>query len=134
MAITKRQLHAYRDIQKDIAEMEERLFLLDCKAQKITTRFSDEPHVSSLIQDSMAETIAAKVDLAVMINTLTQESYKEMANIEAAIESLAPQEKRLMRLRYIDGIKWEAICGMMFISWRQIHRIHASALQNLGAT
>ena len=134
MAITKRQLQAYRDIVAEIAEQEERLYTLDCKAQKITTRFSDEPHVASQVQDSMAETIAAMVDLSNIINNAVSESYKLLRDIEAAIEPLPAAERRLMRLRYMDGMKWESICVCMGYEWAQIHRIHASALQNLGAT
>lgn len=132
--MTKRQLQTYRDIVAEISEQEERLYMLDCKAQKITTRLSDEPHVESQIHDSMAETIATKVDLLNAINRTVSASYKLLRDIEMAIESLPAIEKRLIRMRYMDGMRWESICVDMGYEWAQTHRIHASALQNLGAT
>ena len=51
-----------------------------------------------------------------------------LLEIEQAIDTLGPTERRLMRLRYIDGLSWEAICRRINYSWRQIHRIHSQAL------
>lgn len=40
------------------------------------------------------------------------------------------QEKDLLTYRYIDGMKWEAVCMRMEHSWQHIHRIHGKALNN----
>ena len=40
-------------------------------------------------------------------------------------------EQEVLRLRYILGMKWEEVAVKMDYSWRQIHRIHSSALLNL---
>lgn len=37
-------------------------------------------------------------------------------------------EQEVLRLRYILGLKWEEVAIKMGYSWRQIHRIHSSAL------
>ena len=57
--------------------------------------------------------------------------YKEMQFIENIIRSLSEREKLLMRLRYIDGCKWEAICVKMGYEWAQIHRLHSQILKAL---
>lgn len=40
-------------------------------------------------------------------------------------------EQEVLRLRYILGMKWEEVAVKMDYSWRQIHRIHSTALLNL---
>lgn len=51
--------------------------------------------------------------------------------IEKAIEGLEPRERTLLRLHYIEGLTWEEVCVEMAYSWRQVHRIHAKALEEL---
>lgn len=41
------------------------------------------------------------------------------------------QDKTLLYLRYIRDMKWEEIMDEMGYSWKQIHRIHGRALQNV---
>jgi hypothetical protein len=36
-----------------------------------------------------------------------------------------------MRLRYLEGLGWEAVCVEIGYSWRQTHNIHARALAQL---
>lgn len=43
-------------------------------------------------------------------------------------------EQEALRLRYIKGLKWEEVAVKMDYSWRQIHRIHSSALISLKIT
>ena len=52
----------------------------------------------------------------------------ELLAIEKAIETLTPTERTLMRLRYIEGLSWQAVCNRINYSWQQTHRIHARAL------
>lgn len=56
----------------------------------------------------------------------------EQLAVEQAIDTLDQRERILMRYRYIQGLTWEEICAAMHYSWRQVHRIHASALQQLA--
>ena len=42
-----------------------------------------------------------------------------------------PELRRLMKLRYIHGLKWEKICDIMLYSPSQIHRLHRAALSQL---
>ena len=58
--------------------------------------------------------------------------YQKIKNIEAIINDLPESGQRLlMRKRYMQGILWEQICIDMNYSWKQIHRIHSKALQNI---
>lgn len=68
-----------------------------------------------------------------MINNEITKGLKEMQNIENIINGLPEREKLLMRLRYIEGLKWETICYKMDLKWRQIHRLHSNILNKLMA-
>jgi DNA-directed RNA polymerase specialized sigma24 family protein len=37
--------------------------------------------------------------------------------------------RRILHLRYIEGLKWEEICVKTNYSWRQVHRYHVQALE-----
>ena len=54
--------------------------------------------------------------------------YKDIEMRIRAMENSDEQE--VLRYRYISGMKWDAITEKMGYSWRQIHRIHSSALLN----
>jgi DNA-directed RNA polymerase specialized sigma subunit len=43
-------------------------------------------------------------------------------------------EQKVLRLRYILGMKWEEVAVKMGYSWKQTHRIHSSALKNFKMT
>ena len=43
-------------------------------------------------------------------------------------------EQEVLRLRYILGMKWEEVAVKMGYSWKQIHRIHSSALKHFKMT
>ena len=56
-------------------------------------------------------------------------SLKEkLKRIEEVLEGLEPVERRLMRLRYIEGLEWHQVANAIHYSWQQTHRIHAGAL------
>lgn len=43
-------------------------------------------------------------------------------------------EQEVLRLRYIKGRKWEEVALKMNYSWKQVHRIHSSALKSFKMT
>ena len=43
-------------------------------------------------------------------------------------------EQEVLRLRYIKGLKWEEVALKMNYSWKQVHRIHSSALKSFKMT
>ena len=54
-------------------------------------------------------------------------------NIEKLIHNLHDEnEQKVLRLHYIDGMTWGSIANELIYSERHIHRIHASALNNIN--
>lgn len=69
-----------------------------------------------------------------MIEDLKQERLeraKRQQEIEYRIRQMKDEdEQRVLRLRYIKGLKWEEIAVEMNYKWTQMHRIHGRALKN----
>lgn len=59
------------------------------------------------------------------------EKIQHLRNIEDQIGKMQDEdEKRVLRLRYIRGLKWEEVAVEMGYSWRRTHDIHSRALKN----
>ena len=53
------------------------------------------------------------------------------SEINAAIEKMEnPEERLLLKYRYLKNESWEDIAYELNVSYRTVHRIHASALNN----
>ena len=91
------------------------------------------PHGSS--QRDLSDYI---VTIDEMIEDLKQERLKRAKRrqeIERQIGQMKDEdEQRVLRLRYIKGLKWEEVAVEMGYSWKQIHRIHSEALKNFKMT
>lgn len=99
--MTKEKLKSYRPIKRELSALE-------ILARKIDRHGTDE----------LRELYAEK----------REKLTEELRHIEQVIETLGPTERTLMRLRYIEGLNWQAICFRINYSWQQTHRIHAQAL------
>ena len=49
---------------------------------------------------------------------------------EAINKMEIPAERLLLKYRYLDGMEWIDISQILSVSYRTVHRIHASALRN----
>ena len=99
--MTKEQLREYRQIKKELDALE----VLTRKVERYGTPA-----------------------LQAFYDRLREKLTTDLLEVENAIEMLDPTERTLMRLRYIDGLSWQAICLRISYSWQQTHRIHARAL------
>ena len=129
----KEQLKQYKYTKENIDELEERLYEIDSRFNRITQSFDPMPKGSEK-RDKMSEMVVAKENLEKEINQELMKSYKLMAEIESCIKDLQEEEKRLIRLRYIDGLNWELICVKMCYSWRAIHYKHSDILKKISKT
>lgn len=55
-----------------------------------------------------------------------------MRDIERVIDGVSNDRQRdVLRLRYINGLKWEEIAVKLMLDYRWVLRLHGKALQNL---
>ena len=130
--MTKEQLKAYIEIKKERDDLQRRREELEAAMYGPRTQALDgmprsgpgENYVQEERMDSKDEVLA-------MYKAKEEKLQAALVAIENAIEKLEPRERQLVRLHYIDGLKWEQVCIEMSYSWRQVHRIHSSALKKL---
>jgi RNA polymerase sigma factor (sigma-70 family) len=131
--MTKERLRQYQQLKREKDMLEEKLEELESamtspRIQKLDGMPQGQHQGGSLMEALVEQHLALK---NVYANKL-RELNDTLLDIETAIESLTdPTERNLMRLRYIDGLKWEEITLTIGYSWQQTHRIHARALEKL---
>lgn len=131
--MTKERLRQYQQLKREKDMLEEKLVELEStmaspRIQKLDGMPQGQPQGGSLM-DMLVE---QHLTLKNMYASKLRELNDTLMDIETAIESLTdPTERNLMRLRYIDGLKWEELTIAIGYSWQQTHRIHARALERL---
>ena len=131
--MTKTQLRAYKDLRRErdhLARMIDDIEAVMYGPRAV--RMDGMPRGGSASGGGPTEELATRhLDLVRQYTEKVDQLTDRLAEIEQAIEVLDPCERTLIRLHYIEGLIWEEVCIKMSYSWRQIHRIHAKALEKL---
>ena len=131
--MTKERLRQYQPLKREKDMLEEKLTEFEStmtspRLQKLDGMPHGQPQGGGLMDMLVEQHLALKNLYANKLRELNE----TLLDIETAIESLTDAtERNLMRLRYIDGLKWEEITLAIGYSWQQTHRIHARALEKL---
>lgn len=126
--MTKARLRAYRDIKLERDRLEAMVTALEYGTGGL--RMDGMPR-SGKISDPTGNQAIDHTHVRDLYLQKVAELDKALVEIEQAIECLEPRERTLIRLYYVEGLTWEEVCVEMSYSWRQIHRIHARALEQL---
>lgn len=90
------------------------------------------PSGTKNIEPSFVKCINKIVDLEKIINDEIDKFVELKKEIREVINNVPdPDERLVLRLRYIEFLKWEAVASSMGLSLKQVHRIHASALMSV---
>jgi len=82
--------------------------------------------------DKIANIIGKIVDLERQINAEIDRFVDLKKEIHDVIEAVkSPDQRLVLRCRYIEFLTWEKTAEIMNYSIKQIHRIHSAALQNV---
>ena len=130
--MTKERLYQYKWIRENIKNLQNRLLEIDTKLQHITSELQQDIVQTTKDSDKWTLLIQRKMDVEELINAEITNGLEEMAYIENTISKLDERGKFLMRLRYIDCLKWEEIVYKCHYEWAQMHRIHATCLKDIG--
>ena len=127
----KEFLMSYQVAKRDVIRLETQLMELKVNKLSPSCNIGDGMPHSTDIRD--LSDYAAKIDE--IEQDLISARYKRIClfqEVQRRIETMENErEKDLLTYRYIRGMKWEEICVVMNYKWRQIHRIHSSALANI---
>lgn len=131
--MTKAQLRAYKELRRERDQLAS--MIGDIEAVMYgpkAVRMDGMPRGGSGgTGGPTAELATRHIDLVRQYTDKVTLLTERLAEIEQAIEVLEPRERTLIRLYYITGLTWEEVCIEMSYAWRQVHRIHAKALEKL---
>lgn len=133
--LTKSELQQYYWTKKNIEKSEQRLEELYSMAESITARLkkdADAIQGRGNTSDKVGNITSEIYDVKQEIEAYLESSVILLRRIEASIKQLPAREMYLIRARYIENRTWEQICVDMNYGWRQIHRIHSDALNELA--
>lgn len=128
----KKYLNRYRESGRKIINWQEELQALrEVEQSAKIQQLSDMPKGSSRQQD-ISETLVEMEKLQDRIDDEIVKQIKIRVEIENVLLGVKDaQEAKVLRLRYIELLKWEEICVEMNYRWNGVHRIHRRALNNL---
>lgn len=130
--MTKEELKSYKALKREQEQIEEKLWELEATiGDPKTAKMDGMPHGSPSGGSGLENVVARYIELKERYEAKRAEILAKQLAIETAIESLDPDERRMMRYRYIDGMKWEEVCVAMPYSWNQAHLIHRRVLAKL---
>ena len=131
--MTKERLRQYRELKKEKDELEMRLEEFEATMYDPRGAKYEETIRAQGKNDSIVERLTEQhTALENLYKSKLAELNALLLEIETAVESLTDStERRVVRLHYIDGLKWEAVAVAIGYEWAQTHRIHARALAKL---
>ncbi len=127
--MTKEELREYRWLVKNIQEMEDELAELETQATHITSSLKEDVVDYTSCKDKMSGQVARIIELQDTINEQLARMYALQKSIREKISGMPEREKRLLTLKYIEGMTWEEVAVDMDYSWQHIHRLHSRALR-----
>ena len=130
--LAKRRLREFTSIAYEVKQLEEQIQRMDgaIYAPKIPG-LTGLPRGSGL-SDPTGENAVNKTHLLELYKAKKEQLDGELCKIELSLADLDSLERRLIRHKYFEGQKWEAVCMAIDRSWAQTHRIHSAALIKLG--
>lgn len=83
------------------------------------------------VEAPFIKTIEKIWELEEKINGQILKLVELQSEIDEAINQLnEPAERLLLKYRYLNAMEWTDISDALYVSYRTVHRIHASALNN----
>nr|DAV67178.1 MAG TPA: Protein of unknown function (DUF1492) [Caudoviricetes sp.] len=92
----------------------------------------DMPHTRGEPLSRQQRYVEALEQLSAEYEETTAAWAEKAAEIERAVRQLPPKLGELLRLRYVDGLKWEQVNERLYISASQSKRLHHAALKKMG--
>lgn len=118
----RRAIRRERDILSEIQRL---------RADKMFPSVVNDGIPKGSTQSDLSDYIVALDEQIELLKRERLEKVTIYKDIEMRIREMkSSDEQEVLRYRYISGMKWDAITEKMGYSWRQIHRIHSSALLN----
>ena len=128
--MTKQELNYFVTEYCSIDSIERLIQALRETLERTTTQLNGMPHGSDGA-DKMASMISDIVDLMQKLDERRIRCAVGMQKVDEAFDRLPDQQRRVMRLRYIDGMSWNRIKKVTHYEIAHLMRIQAAALERM---
>lgn len=130
-AEVKKLLHEYLPIKRELDQIAQQLKQFETLMGSPTGgRMDGMPHGSGK-SDPVQQAVERHEDLIELYRRKMDALLLAQIRIETLIDCLDPISRKLLRHRYIEGLKWEEVCVRMHYCWGQVHTYHREALKRL---
>ncbi|MEL7609478.1 MAG: hypothetical protein AAGU74_08215 [Bacillota bacterium] len=127
--MTLQELQACRDIRGQIESLDERIERLRSQAERTVRQLSLAPG-GGRGDDHLAVYAARLEELERQLAARRIELEERRQACEMWIAELPVQQAKIMRMRYVDGVKtWGEVAQRAHYSYRHCTKIHAAALK-----
>ena len=128
-SVTKKEfLNQYRNAEREIAIKLDEIIRLREMATKVTQVLTPDK-VKGGMENRREESIAKIVDMEKEIGASIDNLKKIREQVERAINAIPNANQRdVLRLRYLNGMKWEQIAVKLNYDYRWVLRLHGMAL------
>lgn len=129
----KAYLSRYQHLMLKCEAMERSISYLREQAESITIAMDPNKVQSSpKIHDPIAEAVAAIADTQERLAAARAEAFKVLDEITQTILRVdSDLLQSLLLMRYVDGMRWEAIAKKIGYEERQTYRLHGVALNKV---
>ncbi|MCC3868490.1 hypothetical protein [Terrisporobacter mayombei] len=130
--MTKEELKEYIETKREIKIIEEKIEYLKSQKTSIKSMIIDDMPKPEPEQDRLGELLGEIEELIELYNVKQDKLFKQQIKIEKCIDKLDnAKERNIMRLRYLEGHKWEKVCVETNYSWEGIHKVHRRILAKI---
>lgn len=125
----KEYLNGYLEAKKKERMVLDQIQKLRINEMCPSVQYDDMPHGTNI---SDLSNYAVKMDkLMEELGRERLDAIKKYTEIYHKIKLVEDErEQEILTYRYLLGESWDVICGIMDLSWRRIHQIHAKSLKN----
>ena len=124
-------IHTVRNLRLHIEGLQERIARIRASLEGSAIRIRDLPGGASKERDRMATDVARLLELEDQLKAQVLEYETELIVIDEALAALPSPEQEVMRLRYVDGLKWWEVAQRMNYDERWCKRLAKRAEDSL---
>lgn len=129
--MNKQAFQQYRQLCREIKELEEEKEALAAGQLPASWPLGRRGRRGGGRVDAVGDTAARLWQLSQLLAQRLNQLIALRGEIEAAIEDLEPEERRLVRLYYIEGLTWEQTAERLDYSVRHLCRMQREIMRRL---
>lgn len=132
MATALDMVLACRDIRREIRQLEDRIADARAAAEMATRLYQHLPGKKSPKTDKMATNVVKLIDMEANLVEVRLKLLEQQQRADRLLDKLPAQQKKVMQLRYVDGLKWRDVAKRANYGESHCRRIEKAAMRKMS--